>query len=114
MHVLFIMALKMSPIFIWIICVVVHYSSSSICPGYEDAATAKAHTKGPTLALSKIGPPHFVSPTQTETIINATKTVNFDLECWANYPIDLTFSGHLVRARIAFKWSSVSKSKSIV
>jgi hypothetical protein len=32
-----------------------------------------------------------------EIVLNTTKIIPISLDCWAAYPIDFTFSGHLVK-----------------
>ena len=65
------------------------------CPGFEKIP--KIGNPVPKLQLSKY-PTGKVHQNERDIILQETIGigVSFSLDCWASYPIDLTFSGHLV------------------
>lgn len=69
-------------------------SESFGCPGFESAE--EIGRTPPILTLSKLPRLEMQEFRNNDVVINATKITPINLDCWAAYPIDLTFSGHLV------------------
>lgn len=63
------------------------------CPGFENVP--KTGRTAPRMNISKF-PPGSVQLKGRNVLIKPT-IFPFDLDCWGSYPIDLEFSGQLVR-----------------
>ncbi|XP_035715136.1 uncharacterized protein LOC110859119 isoform X1 [Folsomia candida] len=72
-------------------------SESFGCPGFESAE--EIGRTPPILTLSKLPRLEMQEFRNNDVVINATKITPINLDCWAAYPIDLTFSGHLTNQK---------------